>query len=146
MFSFRGVIQPVGSMADFGAAPAQHPLFAEAWVEKLCYWADSSACDSSDPEFQRVVSAFRGSGYSWSTLVTELMSSPLTTNASASTTTTGGSEVVAVACRDHLCAALDNRLGFDDVCGPDALTKSSSRRSSPRSPRAFLPTDTAADR
>jgi hypothetical protein len=31
--------------------------------------------------------------------------------------------VVAVARRDHLCAALNNRLGLNDVCGLDAVTK-----------------------
>jgi hypothetical protein len=25
--------------------------------------------------------------------------------------------------RDHLCASLDNRLGFVDVCGRDAVTR-----------------------
>jgi hypothetical protein len=123
MFSFRGVIQPVTSMADMAQVLAGHPLFAEAWAQKLCYYVSSSPCLSSDPEFQRVVGAFRDSSFSWNVLVTELLASPLTTYASQTATTAANGQVVAVARRDHLCAALDNRLGFPDVCGLDAVTK-----------------------
>ena len=94
-----------------------------AWVEKLCYYANSEPCDAADPEFQRLVSLFQASNYSWNTLVAELFASPLTTNATPTETTTAHGEVVAVSRRDHLCAALDNRLGLDDVCGLKATTK-----------------------
>ena len=82
-FIFQGVVQPVTSMADFGSTLAAHPFFAAAWVEKLCYYANSGPCDAADPEFQRLVSLFQSSSYSWNTLVAELFSSPLTTNADA---------------------------------------------------------------
>src|SRR5262249_14797468 len=59
LFSFRGVIKPASSMGDMGDALAGHPLFAEAWAEKLCYYVNSSPCLSSDPEFPRVVSGVR---------------------------------------------------------------------------------------
>ena len=106
-----------------GRSLAGHPLFAQAWVQKLAYYANSVACDPADPEFQRIVGVFQSSGYSWNTLVAELLSSPLTTYASPTTTAVTNGEVVAVSRRDHLCAALNARLGFIDVCGLDALTK-----------------------
>ncbi|HEY2900050.1 MAG TPA: hypothetical protein VGL59_05720 [Polyangia bacterium] len=123
MFSFRGVTQAVNSTGDMGTVLAQHPLFASAWVQKLCYYLNSTACDTTDPEFLRVVDVFKTSGYSWSALVKELAASPLITNASATQTSTATGEVIAVSRRDHFCAALDNRLGFVDVCGLDAVTK-----------------------
>jgi hypothetical protein len=123
LFAFHGVVQPVGSMDDLGQALAAHPLFAEAWAQKLCTYANSAPCLSADPEFQRVVSLFKSSGFSWNALVAALFSSPLVTNASPTQTATAGGEVVAVSRRDHLCAALNARLGLTDVCGLDAVTK-----------------------
>lgn len=123
MFAFHSVIQPVTSMSDLGDVLAAHPLFAKAWAQKLCYYANSSPCDSADPEFQRVVTAFQNSELSWNTLVAELFSSPLVTNANETQTADGSGEVVAVSRRDHLCAALDNRLGISDLCGLKAVTK-----------------------
>jgi len=123
MFSFQGVIQPVANMGDVGDLLAQHPLYAQAWVQKLCYYVNSVACTPTDPELQRIVGVFQTSGYSWNTLVAELMSSPLTTHAAPTDTAAASGEVVAVSRRDHLCAALDNRLGLTDVCGLDAVTK-----------------------
>jgi hypothetical protein len=45
------------------------------------------------------------------------------TNAAPTATAAANGEVVAVARRDHLCAALNARLGFDDVCGLNAVTR-----------------------
>ena len=123
MFSFRGVIQPVASMAEMGQALAQHPLFASAWAQKLCTYANSAPCLDADPEFQRIVGAFQGAGASWNVLVREMLSSPITTNATMTDTAAANGQVVAVSRRDHFCAALDNRLGFADVCGIDAITR-----------------------
>jgi hypothetical protein len=123
MFAFGGVIKPVTSLSDLGAVLATHPLFAQAWVQKLCAYANSAPCVTTDPEFLRVVMSFQASGYSWSDLVSELMSSPLVTNASPTATALTNGEVVAVSRRDHLCAALNARLGFADVCGLDAVTR-----------------------
>lgn len=127
MFAFQGVTQAVSSMADFGATLASHPLFASAWVQKLCYYVNSSACAPDDPEFQRVVAAFQASNYSFDVLVSELFSSPLVTNASETLTADTEGEVVAVARRDHLCAALDDRLGFDDICNLRTLAKKTTK-------------------
>jgi hypothetical protein len=121
-FVFQGVVAPVTSMTDLGSTLAAHPFFAGAWVEKLCTYANSAPCDATDPEFQRLVTLFQSSGYAWNTLVAELFASPLTTNATATETTTAHGETVAVSRRDHLCAALDNRLGLSDVCGLRATT------------------------
>ena len=122
-FAFEGVTQPVASMADFGAALAIHPRFAEAWVERLCTYANSADCAESDPELQRVVGVFRGSNHSWSTLVETLFTSPLVTNATPTQTAVLNGETIAVSRRGHLCTALENRLGLVDVCGLDAVTK-----------------------
>ncbi len=123
MFAFQGVTKAVNSIGEFGDALAGHPLFASAWAQKLCYYVNSAPCSANDPEFQRVVEAFRSSQYSFNSLVQELLSSPLVTHASDTRTADENGEVVAVARRDHLCAALDNRLGFTDLCGIHALTK-----------------------
>jgi hypothetical protein len=123
LFSFHGIIQPVITMADLGLVLAQHPLFPSAWAQKLCAYANSAPCADSDPEFQRIVAAFQASGFDWNTLVRELLSSPISTNTSQTATAVANGEVVAVARRDHLCASLDNRLGFADVCGRDAVTR-----------------------
>jgi hypothetical protein len=123
MFAFRGVVQPVKTLADFGDVLASHPLVAPAWVQKLCYYVNSAACDPTDPEFQRLVTLFQGSNYAWSTLVKAVVTSPITTNVSQTQTWRQNGEVVAVERRDHLCAAYNARLGFTDECGLDALTK-----------------------
>ena len=123
LFQFQGVVKPVSTMDDFGAALATHPLFAQAWVQKLCAYANSVPCQADDPEFQRVVGVFQSTGLSWNALVTELFASPLVTHAAETATADATGEVIAVARRDHLCAALDNRLGFADVCGLNAVTK-----------------------
>jgi len=140
LFAFQGVVKPVNSIDDLGTTLAQHPLFPQAWAQKLCYYANSSACIADDPEFQRVVSVFQSSGLSWNALVRELLASPLTTNAVATKTTTTQGEVVAVARRDHLCAALNDRLGFADVCGLDVVRRGGAQGTIPTI-AAGLPSD-----
>ena len=122
LFSFQGVTRPVASLDEFGATLASHPLFAQAWVQKLCYYANSRKCDAADPEVQRLVTAFAASHFDWTSLVRDLMASPVTTNAKATKTLADQGEVIAVSRRDHLCAALDARLGFADICGLDVTT------------------------
>ena len=109
MFAFRGVIEPVGTIEEFAAVLARHPLVAPGWVQKLCHHVNSAACDESDPEFNRLVTLFRSSGYQWNALVKALVTSPLVTGA--------GDAVVTVSRRDHFCAALGARLGLVDPCG-----------------------------
>ena len=118
LFAFEGVIAPMQTLEDFTSILSTHPLVAQAWVQKLCFYVNSSPCDLGDPEFKRIVADF-ANGYSWNKLVHELMASPITTNVSATTTSMVNGEVIGVARRDHLCAALNNRLGFIDICGRD---------------------------
>jgi hypothetical protein len=115
-FAFEGVVTTPQTVFDLAQVLATHPLFASAWAQKLCEYVNSQPCDTTDPEFQRIVGDFTASHFSWSTLVTELLSSPLTTGASPTQTTSAGGEIVAVSRRDHLCAAIDFRFGFTDVC------------------------------
>jgi len=121
IFAFRGVVQPVSSLTDFANALATHPLVAPGWTQKLCYYVNSAPCDESDPEFQRIATLFQSSGYSWTTLVKALVRSPLTTLSAATRTTTESGETVAIARRNHLCAALAARLGLADPCGLDVV-------------------------
>ena len=123
MFAFRGITAKVNNMNDFGVTLAGHPLFAAAWVQKLCYYANSAPCAQDDPEFVRVTGAFQNSNFDWNGLIAELFASPLVTNASETATAVDNTEVIAVERRDHLCAALDARLGFTDVCGLDAQSQ-----------------------
>jgi hypothetical protein len=87
-----------------------------------------------------MVSAFQASSYSWNGLVKELLSSPIVTNATQTASEQVNGEVVAVARRDHLCAAFNARLGFTDVCGLD-LTKKTSLQSSVNQIVTGLPSD-----
>ncbi len=128
IFAYRGVTQPVATVYDFAARLASHPLFATAWAEKLCYYVDSAACSPDDPEFLRVVGVFEQQGLSWNVLVRELLASPLTTNAALTKTATDRGEIVAVSRRDHLCAALNERLGLSDVCGLNAFARASASK------------------
>jgi hypothetical protein len=120
VFAFRGVIQPVRSMMDFGTALAKHPLLPSGWTQKLCYYVNSAPCAPSD--LQNLASAFQSSGYSWNALVKALVTSPVTTNTAQTETTATNGEVIAVSRRDHLCAAFDARLGYTDVCGLHATS------------------------
>lgn len=120
LFAFQNVIAPMRTIDDFAHLIATHPLVAQAWGQKLCYYANSAPCNPVDPEFTRVVDKFTASGMQWNTLVRELLASPITTNASKTATTDTNGTVIAVSRRDHFCAALNNRLGFTDVCQLDA--------------------------
>ena len=91
--------------------------FAISITQKLCYFANSSACLESDPEFRRVALAFQNSSYNFPTLIRELFSSPLVTNAKTTTDHRPRTAItISIARRDQICAALSNRLGLADVC------------------------------
>jgi len=123
LFAFQNVIAPMHTIDDFAQLLASHPLVAQAWGKKLCYYVNSAPCNPIDPEFLRILDAFTGSGSSWNTLVHELLASPITTNASKTATWTTNGTVIAVSRRDHLCAALNNRLGFVDICQLDSTVQ-----------------------
>jgi hypothetical protein len=120
LFAFQGVIAPMRTIDDFAQLLASHPRVPAAWGQKLCYYVNSAPCDPEDPEFVRIIDEFRASGMGWSTLVRELLASPITTHAARTATTETNGEVIAVSRRDHLCAALDHRLGFVDICQLDS--------------------------
>jgi hypothetical protein len=116
VFAFQGVVAPVQTISDFGQALASHPLFAPAWVQKFCSYMNSTACEEDDPEFTRIVRLFESSNTSWGVLVKALATSPLTTHAADTRMEQATGEVLSVARRDHLCAALGARLGLRDAC------------------------------
>ena len=123
---------PVTSMTGLAATLAAHPLLPSAWVQqKLCYYANSEACQTTDPEFERIVGVFKSSGYSWNALIRTIFASPLLTYAAPTSTAEQTREVVAVSRRDNLCAALNDRLGLTDVCALDALSEVSAKTTLP---------------
>jgi hypothetical protein len=121
VFTFDGVSHAANGAGELATALATHPRFASAWAQKLCFFADSAACSIDDPEFLRVVDVFKTSNFNWKTLVRELLSSPLVTGASRTKTVDDRGVPVSVARRDHLCAALEQRLGVSDPCGISGL-------------------------
>lgn len=116
-FDYLGQKTALASLDDFANALVSHPLFATAWTQKLCYYANSTACAEDDPEFMRVAQAFAAANYDFHTLVVELFSSALVTGQVATKTWGDVGETVSIARQDHLCAALTNRLGLaSSVC------------------------------
>ncbi len=139
-FGFDGVQADGEGVGDLAGILAAHPRFAAAWTQKLCHWANSTPCDEDDPEFVRIASVFRRSGYKWKTLVHELFASPLVTLARNTRTYDTQGITFSIARRDHFCVALSNRLNLPDVC---AL---STRQPSPEQAQiqryaAFIPVD-----
>ncbi len=117
-FAFGGVTGQGKGPADLADELAAHPRFAAAWAQKLCYYADSARCSEGDPEFERVIEAFRASGHDFKTLVRELFASPLVTGAAHVATFDERDVVVSIARANHLCDALALRLGLGaDFCG-----------------------------
>ena len=123
LFAFQNVIAPMHTIDDFAQTLATHPLMAQAWGQKLCYYVNSAPCSAADPEFTRILDQFTRSGGSWTTLVHEILASPITTNAAKTATAMTNGAVVAVSRRDHMCAALNNRLGFVDICQLDTTNR-----------------------
>jgi len=115
-FAFQGESRDAGDISDFAATLAEHPKFATAWTQKLCYWANSQACSEQDPEFQRVAATFASSHFSFKTLLLELMSSPLVTNASETMSAQIAPSFVSITRGQHLCQLLDARLQLTDAC------------------------------
>ncbi|HKP59505.1 MAG TPA: hypothetical protein VJV78_22435 [Polyangiales bacterium] len=87
--------------------------FAVEMTRKLCFYANSEDCSSSDPEFMRIARAFQTSNHDFLVLVKEFFASPLVTNVGAAA---AAQATVSISRRDHLCAALSNRMGRPDLC------------------------------
>jgi len=118
-FAFHGVTAEGSRISDLATLLAAHPMFATAWVQKLCTYATSHVCDQKDPEFRRLVDVFRSSNYSWNALVQALFSSAVVTYLEE---TPNAVQTFPIARQAHLCATLSSRLGLSDVCGLDVNT------------------------
>lgn len=124
VFTFDGVSSLGNTLDDYAQSLAQHPRFARAWTQKLCYYANSAPCAEDDPEFLRVANVFQDSRFNFKVLLAELFTSPLTTGARAVKTFEDRSQVVSIARYDHLCAALNARLQTTSACGVNTLGSS----------------------
>jgi hypothetical protein len=107
---------PLLAHASDGATTQPLNLFASAMAQKLCYYANSVACDAGDPELRRVVLAFQNGNFNFLTLIKELFASPLVTGALPTQTFAKDTLPPSISRRDHFCAALSNRLGRPDLC------------------------------
>jgi hypothetical protein len=125
-FGFGDVMQNGASLVDFGKFVGQVSdtqvagqtvnRFALATTQHLCFFANSAACEETDPEMRRVALAFQNANYDFKTLVRELFSSPLVTAWAKTATFDTDGITISVSRRDQLCAALSNRLGKPDLC------------------------------
>ena len=111
-FDFLDVQARPDTLADYAQVLVDHPLYAPAVVQKLCYYANSAECSDRDEEFTRIAEGFKENNYDFQWLVRELFSSPLVTGAAPTRTTGDRGEVVSIARYNHLCASLTNRLGL----------------------------------
>jgi hypothetical protein len=121
-FAFGDMRATGTSMSDLGGYLAQVsdgnglPRFGISVVQQLCFYANSSPCSESDPEFRRIVGAFRDSSFNFAVAAKEFFSSPIVTGAAATGSYAVGEVPISIARRDHLCASLSNRLGKPDLC------------------------------
>lgn len=122
-FAFDGVtlMNLSGGIQDLATNLAAHPRLPAAWVQKLCYYANSTPCLEEDPEFVRIAAAFQASGYNFRTLVRDVFSSPLVTFAARTKTFTETEPPVTISRQEHFCSAISNRLGIKDICALDAV-------------------------
>lgn len=118
-FVFSDVADAGSGIEDLSAILASHPLFPEAWAQKLCYHANSAPCPEGE-ELDRVVAAFVESGFDFRTLVRELYSSPLVTGSACVAGVDAGTDAT-IARKSQFCGQLSHRLGIDDICGISTL-------------------------
>jgi hypothetical protein len=121
-FAFGDVRATGSSINDLGGYLAQVtdgsglPRFGISVVQQLCFYANSGPCNESDAEFRRIVGAFKDSTFNYAVLAKEFFSSPIVTGAVATGSYAAGEVPISIARRDHLCAALSNRLAKPDLC------------------------------
>jgi hypothetical protein len=129
-FVFQGArsegISGIEGLAD---EIAKHPLFAEAWTQKLCSFANASPCPEG-PELDRVVAAFATSNLDFRVLIREIFSSPLVTGGSCLPGIPAGTSAT-ISRRSAFCAQLSHRTGLSDLCGQstDVQTQTSLQES-----------------
>lgn len=129
-FSFGGVAGTGDTIYDLGAFLAESETFAPAWAQKLCTYANSTACPQNSEEFKAAVQAFEDDNQNFYTLARELFSSTLITNAEC--LEGNSADMPSMARRGHLCSMLSARLDQPDICGleePDNRTRSVLQRS-----------------
>ena len=137
-FAFGDMKATGSSIADLGGYLAQVtdgaglPRFGIAVVQQLCFYANSSPCSESDTEFRRIVGVFKDSTFNYAVLAKEFFSSSIVTGAAATSAASPGEVPVSIARRDHLCAALSNRLGKPDICAQAVAIPSSAQTSTAR--------------
>jgi len=137
-FAFGDVRATGAGIGDFGNYLAQVtdgaglPRFGISVVQQLCFYANSAPCSETDSEFRRVVTAFKDTNFNFAVLLKEFFSSPLVTGAAATGTYAAGEVPVSIARRDHLCAALSNRLGKADLCSQAVALPSSAQSGTAR--------------
>ncbi len=115
-FAFLGVTADEGNIDTFAQTLASHPLLPTAWVQKLCFYANSQGCDASDPEVLRIAKVFADSDFDFITLVQELFTSPLVTGVSATQSYATRDPIVSITRRQHFCQLIDERLGTQATC------------------------------
>jgi len=115
-FAFDGYSKSGGDLFSLATTLTQHPHFSAAWVQKLCFYANSQACDEKDPEFQRISAAFVASKYDFKALVRELFGSALVTGVTPTQTFETQPYLLSITRSQHLCQLLDARLGTTGSC------------------------------
>lgn len=107
-FAFQGhrVEEPMPTPIAFGRALAGHPRFKAAWVQRLCYWANSQACNEADPQFVQIAAAFEAGGFDLKSLMVDLFASTLVTDV----------PLVSITRANHFCPLVEGRMGDDTLC------------------------------
>ncbi|AKU98786.1 hypothetical protein AKJ09_05450 [Labilithrix luteola] len=123
-FDFFGNKTEGTSLYDLGRIFQDHPLLPGAWVQKLCFWANSAACSEDDPAFTALADGFKANNYDFRRLLVDFLSSPLVTGAAPTATAQASGELVSISRLDHFCMALQNRLGIKNVCSVTATAVS----------------------
>ncbi len=118
-FAFGGVNETGGDIYDLGRIISEHPKFAPAWIQKLCFYANSGPCPEQSEEFEQVVQVFVNSGYDFREAMVALLSSPLVTGTQC--IEGGTADLPGIARQDHLCATLSSRTGYQDICGKQEI-------------------------
>ncbi|MEZ4463791.1 MAG: hypothetical protein R3F43_04530 [bacterium] len=107
-FAFQGhrVEEPMQTPIAFGRALASHPRFKTAWVQRLCYWANSQACNEADPAFVAIADAFEASGFDFKALIVDLFASPLVLDV----------PLISVTRANHFCPLVEARMEDATLC------------------------------
>lgn len=120
-FAFLGVQSEAEGLDGFAETLAEHPRFATAWTQHVCAWANGTACDEGDPEFQRIATVFRERGYQFRTLVAEVITSPLTTGLAPTLQSSSHPFGIAIARQKTFCHLLEQRLATN-VCASSGVS------------------------